>query len=71
MSIESQIKRLAESGLVDPDALDDNDRNLLEQLTEQEVTLLIQIATRFYPGATSLVKVADLRERLIRICVPL
>jgi hypothetical protein len=71
MAIQSQMKRLADAGLVNPDALEDEDRDLLEQLTGDEVTVLIQIVTRLYPEARSMVKVGDLSRSLMRICVPL
>jgi hypothetical protein len=68
---EHQFKRLAEAGLVNPDALDDQDRALLEQLTDEEVTVLVQIVTRLYPESRSLVKIVDLGRNLPRLCVPL
>lgn len=71
MAVQSQFKRLAEAGLVNPDALDDQDRALLEQLTDEEVTVLVQIVTRLYPEARSLVKIVDLGRNLPRLCVPL
>jgi hypothetical protein len=71
MAIQSQINRLADAGLLNRDALADEDRALLEQLTEEEVTVLLQIVTRLYPEARSLVKVGDLGRSLMRICVPL
>jgi hypothetical protein len=71
MAIQSQIKRLADAGLVDPDKLEHEDRALLEQLTEEEVTVLLQIVTRLYPEARSIVKVGDLHRGLMRLCVPL
>ena len=71
MAIESKIKRLADAGLLDPDKLQDDDRALLEQLTEEEVTVLIQIVTRLYPGDRSLVKLGDLHDNAMRIYVPL
>jgi hypothetical protein len=71
MANQSQTKRLAQAGLVDPDALDDKDRALLEQLTESEVTVLLQIVNRLYPEARSMVKVGDLTHKLVRLCVPL
>jgi hypothetical protein len=72
MAIQSQkIRRLAEGGLVNPDALGDDDRALLEQLTDDEIAVLVQIATRLYPEARSMVKVGDLRQKAMRLCVPL
>ena len=71
MANQSQITRLAKAGLLDPDALDDNDRAVLEQLTEAEVTVLLEIATRLYPEDPSMVKLGNLRHSRMRIYVPL
>lgn len=71
MAVQSQIKRLADAGLVDADMLDDEDRAVLEQLTDEEVTVLVQLATRLYPEAPAFVKVGNLRQKRLRICVPL
>lgn len=71
MAIQSQIERLANAGLLDPDTLEHEDRALLEQLTEEEVTVLLQIVTRLYPEARSMVKLGDLGHSRMRIFVPL
>jgi hypothetical protein len=71
MSIQSKIGRLAEAGLVSTDNLTHDDRGVIDQLTEEEITVLIQVATRLYPDARAMVRLGDLGDGLIRLCVPL
>jgi hypothetical protein len=71
MAMQSRVQRLAEAGLLDAAALDQEDRDLIEQLTDAEVTALTQIANRLYPEDRAMIKVTDLGKRRPRICVPL
>ena len=71
MAMQSRVQRLAEAGLLDPAALNQEDRDLIEQLTDAEVTALTQIANRLYPEDRTMVKVTDLGKGRPRIYVPL
>jgi hypothetical protein len=69
--IKDNIARLGDAGLIQAGTLDADDRQIIGQLTEQEVTQLILIARRLYAADPSLVKVVNLRSGLPRICIPL
>jgi hypothetical protein len=71
MAGQDFINRLAEAGLVDPAALSQEDRRVIDKLTEPEVDVLIQVATRLYPEDRGIVQLADLGRKTIRLCVPL
>ena len=65
------IERLGQAGLINVDVLTPEDTKVLEQLSEQEVRVLIEVATRLYPDAKSILKVGDLLSGAPRLCVPL
>jgi hypothetical protein len=65
------IERLAQAGLVNLQVLTPEDAAVLSQLTEQEVRVLIEVATRLYPDAKSILKLGVLLGDRPRLCVPL
>ncbi|MGH9372077.1 MAG: aroma-sacti cluster domain-containing protein [Vicinamibacterales bacterium] len=67
----SVVQQLVEAGIVDTSFLTDDDLAVLQELTQQEVNVLIQVATRLYPDARSLLKTHDLKAGAVRLCVPL
>lgn len=71
MAEKTTVQRLADAGLVDTAALTPEDRHTIDQLTEAEVSVLIEVATRLYPEARGLVKLTDMDRRRVRICLPL
>jgi hypothetical protein len=60
-----------EAGLIQVSNLDSNDLAVIEQLTDDEVTVLIQVAVRLYPEVRGIVKLGDLQQGELRLCVPL
>jgi hypothetical protein len=67
----SKITRLGDVGLLDPAALTQDDREIIERLTDAEIEALIQIALRIYPEGHEIVKLGDLAQGTARIYVPL
>jgi hypothetical protein len=65
------VTRLAQAGLLEPANLSAEDIALIDTLTNQEVSMVIQIAQKTYGSDAQMVKSADLRTGLLRICFPL
>ena len=70
-TVRNVIERLAEAGMLDPEAVTAEDRKALGQLTQQEVEQMISIARKIYGKKAPMVRVAHLREKLGRLCFPL
>ena len=70
-TVRNVIQRLAEAGMLDPDAVTAEDRKALGQLTQQDVEQIISIARKVYGKKAPMVRVAHLREKLGRLCFPL
>lgn len=66
----SNVQRLIDAGIVSSD-LSESDQEMIDQLTELEVTTLIGVATRLYPNDPMAVKIEDLRSGQLRIFFPL
>ena len=71
MKVEDVIQQFADAGLVNPESLTRDDREVIGQLTESEATVLINVAKRLYPDNATVVKLGDIRSGSIRLFVPL
>lgn len=71
MEKQGPVQLLEEAGLVQASALSDADREVISQLSDAEVTVLIEVARRLYPDDPGLIKFNPLAGGLARICVPL
>lgn len=65
------VQRFAEAGLLDPGRLEPGDRQVIDQLSDEEVTVLIGVARRLYESDPTVVRLADLGHGIVRLCVPL
>lgn len=68
---DANIKALVDAGLIQAANLTNEDRELIDRLSDQEVRTLIDVARRLYPGDPTVLKVVDLRSGRPRICIPL
>jgi len=66
----SNAQRLAEAGIISTEVTG-TDLAVIDQLSEQEVTILIGVATRLYSANPAAVKVQDLMSGQFRIMFPL
>lgn len=65
------VQRLASAGLLGPESLTEDDLRVIEQLSADEVVMLIQVARRIYPDDHAMLKVQPLNPGSPRILVPL
>jgi hypothetical protein len=70
-TVRNVIQRLAEAGMLDPEAVTAEDRKALARLTEQDVDQVISIARKIYGKKVPVVRVAHLKEKAGRLCFPL
>jgi hypothetical protein len=70
-SSSPNIAMLTSAGLINPEHLTRQDENVIDQLSEAEVSTLISIAQRLYAGNPSILKELNLKEGFIRLMVPL
>jgi hypothetical protein len=62
---------LTSAGLINPEHLTHEDENVIDQLSEAEVSTLISIAQRLYASNPWVLKELNLKEGDIRLMVPL
>jgi hypothetical protein len=65
------VQRFAEAGMLDADKLSEQERDMINALTESEVTALIGVANRMFGANKGLVKLGSLLTGDLRVCVPL
>lgn len=71
MPTNNNLDRLVAAGILEAQNLSQQDRATINDLTPDEVTTLIQIATRAYPDDRTAVQIANLRTGRLRIMFPL
>lgn len=67
----NNVDRLAAEGLVSISSLSGEDKQVIDSLTDAEVTVLINVAKRLYQSDPTLLKTSNLHGGPIRILVPL
>jgi len=65
------VQRFAEAGMLDPATLSEPDTQLINSLSEQEVTAFIGAAQRLFDDQKEIIKLGSLTSGNVRFMVPL
>jgi len=65
------MQRLAGAGIIQAENVTDEQRAVIDELSHNEVTVLIQVAARLYSDDPTAITVANLRTGRLRILFPL
>jgi hypothetical protein len=71
MPNNNNMERLAGAGIIDAANVTAAEREVIDALTHNEVTVLMQVAARLYADDPTALTVANLRTGRLRILFPL